>query len=49
MSDRWDDDADDAGAPICPSCGATALPAEPPERGFVCENPGCEAFGEPVR
>jgi predicted RNA-binding Zn-ribbon protein involved in translation (DUF1610 family) len=32
-------------APICPSCGVTALPAES-EAGFVCENPDCEAFGE---
>ena len=38
-------------APICPSCGVTALPAELSnvlDSGFVCENPDCDAFGEPV-
>jgi hypothetical protein len=45
-------DRDGERAPICPSCGVTALPADPahvidPE--FVCENPDCEAFGERVR
>lgn len=50
----WDDGDDgDGGAPICPSCGVTALPAEPVtgddvRSGFVCENPDCEAFGEPI-
>jgi len=34
----------DDGAPICGACGVTALPDE--RGGFVCENPGCEAFGE---
>ncbi|MEO5678591.1 MAG: hypothetical protein ABIS47_02880 [Acidimicrobiales bacterium] len=43
-----DADADDEGrAPICPSCGVTALPSETGD-GFVCENPDCEASGEPV-
>jgi hypothetical protein len=44
-------DAEDDRAPICTWCGVTALPAESPAKGglaFVCENPGCEAFGEPV-
>jgi hypothetical protein len=46
------DDAGDAGrAPICPSCGVTALPAETSnviDATFICENPDCEAFGERV-
>ncbi len=44
-------DAMEGRAPICPSCGVTALPAELShviDAGFVCENPDCEAFGEPV-
>ena len=36
----------DEGAPICPTCGVTALPGE--AGNFVCENPDCPAFGEPV-
>jgi hypothetical protein len=43
------DDGDDGRAPICPTCGVTALPAD--ARGatrFVCENPDCESFGDPV-
>ena len=46
----WDD-ADVERAPICPFCGVTALPAHPSnviDSSFVCENPDCEAFGEPV-
>ena len=38
-------------APICPSCGVTALPAETSnvlDCRFICENPDCEAFGEIV-
>lgn len=42
MSD-WDDEPQ---APIC-GCGVTALPAEG-GGGYVCENPDCESFGEPV-
>lgn len=38
----------DDDAPICPACGATALPAEDGSGAFVCENPGCEAFGDTV-
>ena len=45
-------DVGDAGrAPICPSCGVTALPAETSnviDTSFICENPDCEAFGERV-
>ena len=44
-------DTDVGRAPICPACGVTALPAEDRDRldaGFVCENPDCEGFGEPV-
>jgi len=41
-------DADEEGrAPICASCGVTALPSEASD-GFVCENPDCPAYGEPV-
>jgi hypothetical protein len=49
--DEVDDGADVGRAPICSSCGVTALPAELShviDSGFVCENPDCEAFGEPV-
>jgi len=45
------DDADVDRAPICPSCGVTALPAELSnviDTGFVCENPDCEVFEERV-
>ncbi|HUW02767.1 MAG TPA: hypothetical protein VMW08_10485 [Acidimicrobiales bacterium] len=44
---EWDasDGADVDRAPICPSCGVTALVAET-TTGFVCENPDCDAFGE---
>jgi len=45
------EDADIGRAPICPSCGVTALPAELSnviDSGFVCENPDCDVFGEPV-
>ncbi len=45
----WGDDGDgDTGAPICPACGVTALPAERVGGGFVCENPDCEAYGDAV-
>jgi hypothetical protein len=54
----WDEDGgedaageDEARAPICPACGVTALPAETAnvlDATFICENPDCEAFGEPV-
>ncbi|MBW3555691.1 MAG: hypothetical protein KY454_02010 [Actinobacteria bacterium] len=49
MSGREDNDV--GRAPICPSCGVTALPAETSnvlDSGFVCENPDCEAFGDVV-
>ena len=45
------DDADVERAPICPSCGVTALPADTSSilgSAFVCENPDCEAFGDAV-
>ena len=47
---RWQE-ADVGRAPICPSCGVTALPAEPSnviDSGFVCENADCDGYGEPV-
>lgn len=48
----WDEvpgEGDDR-APICPSCGVTALPMEGGqlEARFVCENPDCESFGDEV-
>ena len=46
----WDDAEVDR-APICASCGVTALPAEPSnviDSRFVCENADCEAYGEVV-
>lgn len=45
------DDVESERAPICPSCGVTALPAETSnviDGGFVCENPDCDAYGEAV-
>jgi hypothetical protein len=45
------DDPDAERAPICPVCGVTALPAEGghgAELTFVCENPGCDAYGDAV-
>lgn len=36
----------DEGAPICGGCGTTALPDG--GDGFVCENPDCSEYGEPV-
>jgi hypothetical protein len=44
-------DADVERAPICPSCGVTALPADTSnvlDPTFVCENPDCDAFGDSV-
>jgi hypothetical protein len=44
-----DADADVDRAPICPSCGVTALPAHRSnviDSHFVCDNDGCDAFGE---
>lgn len=49
-----EDRLDDMGvgrAPICGACGVTALPAEGSnvlDTAFVCDNEGCEAFGEVV-
>jgi hypothetical protein len=42
------DEEDEDRAPICPSCGVTALPAEGFGEQFVCENPDCDAYGEAV-
>jgi hypothetical protein len=48
----WDEIDDDEGrAPICPSCGVTALPAELAnvlDTGFVCDNADCDAYGETI-
>lgn len=46
----WDEAEVDR-APICPSCGVTALAAETSnviDSSFVCENADCDAFGELV-
>jgi len=40
-------DASEDRAPICASCGVTALPSETGE-GFVCENPDCPVYGDAV-
>lgn len=50
-SSDWDEAArQERRAPICPGCGVTALPgsAVGVDADFVCDNPDCEAFGEPV-
>lgn len=47
----FDDDADVDRAPICPSCGVTALPAHLShviDSDFVCDNDECEGYGDPV-
>ena len=45
----WDRvDEDEERAPICGACGVTALAADSLTAEFVCENPDCEAFGDPV-
>jgi hypothetical protein len=47
--DEFDSDADVDRAPICPSCGVTALPAHLSnviDSEFVCDNEGCDAYGE---
>jgi hypothetical protein len=45
----WDEPDDEGRAPICPSCGVTALPVDAVgETRFACENPECEAFGDEV-
>jgi hypothetical protein len=50
--DEREDERTDVGrAPICPACGVTALPVESYDTidaVFVCENPDCDAFGDPV-
>ena len=45
------DGADEGRAPICPSCGVTALPAELAnvlDSRFVCDNAECDAYGEEI-
>lgn len=54
-----DDEGNDEGlgdtgvgrAPICGACGVTALPAHGAnviDTAFVCDNEGCEAYGDPI-
>jgi hypothetical protein len=47
-----DEDGDGEGesdrAPICGACGVTALVADAVDGQFICENPDCEAYGDPV-
>lgn len=46
----WDD-AEVERAPICPYCGVTALPRDPSnviDTVFICENPDCDAYQDPV-
>ena len=44
-------DRDGDVAPICPSCGVTALPGRALGLAvdFACDNADCPAFGERVR
>jgi hypothetical protein len=45
----WDDASEEEGAPICPYCGVTALPAELShvlDTDFVCDNADCDSLGE---
>ena len=45
------DDRDDGRAPICAFCGVTALPAHLSnviDTSFVCDNEGCDAYGDAV-
>ena len=47
----FNDDDEEARAPICPYCGVTALPAETSnviDTDFVCDNADCDSFGELV-
>ncbi len=45
---EWDD-AEVERSTICAACGVSSLPAEPLSRiGSICENPSCDAYGEPV-
>ncbi len=54
VSDLWDDvggdpdESSDDESPICRYCGVSALPPEVPGDQSSCENPDCDAFGEPV-
>ncbi len=49
--DGWDEaEVDFDRAPLCPNCGVTTLPAYQSnviDSHFVCDNDGCDAFGEP--
>lgn len=40
-----------ADAPICPTCGVTALPGSALGLAvdFACDNPDCEAAGQRIR
>jgi len=46
VSDLWDEGGDDA-SPICPHCGVSALAPAMGEPS-TCENPDCDAYGEPI-
>jgi hypothetical protein len=51
VRDDHDRDPDTGRAPICPSCGVTALPADLShviDSRFVCDNAECDAYGEDV-
>lgn len=42
-------DAEVERSTICATCGVSSLPAEPLSGSdSICENPSCDAFGEPV-
>jgi len=51
VRDDHDRDPGTGRAPICPSCGVTALPADLShviDSRFVCDNAECDAYGEDV-
>jgi hypothetical protein len=51
LRECWDENPDEARAPICPYCGVTALPAELShvlDTDFLCDNADCDAYGERV-
>jgi hypothetical protein len=51
LADEFGGGADVDRAPICPSCGVTALPAHLShviDSEFVCDNEGCDAYGDEI-
>lgn len=44
----WDEVDDDDPSPICADCGVSGLPPEIPGDAARCENPDCDAYGQPI-